>query len=226
MSSNDEVATPQGPPVLSNGLCYPYRRGEDSLKATLKTIYPNDCEVDLRRWLSDFSPSSCNQHTQPQPVDCPVAAAVYTKTTRLVLAIAVYYPEVSVEELQSARELCSRFEIRFYPIERLEAYPADILERSVLCEEAGLGPEYSAHIIPAARCPKCRGPLVHKIRAPTYARNGLFYACAQFIGNPVSCSGFLCSADEIFEYSSVGFRESKYRLQSKQASESGESDWA
>jgi hypothetical protein len=215
------------PRAVPNKLRYPFHRSEASLKATLDSIYPDGCDVDLRRWLSDFQPTQASLVSQTEKkVDCPVAAAVYTRTTRIVLAIVVFFDEVTEDEIRSARELCHAHGVRFFPVERLDSYPADILERSTLCEEVGLGPEYLPHIIPAARCPNCDGPLIHKTRNPTRLRSGLFYACAQYIGSTFACCGFLCGAEEIFEHLNPRYRDLKYRIQTDVEAALGESDWA
>ncbi len=223
----DKIEETPVPRAVANQLCYPFNRSEIALKATLCSIYPNDCDIDVRRWLSDFQPTKLGVVDQSENrIDCPVAAAVYTHTTRLVLAIVVFYDNLAEEEMQSAREFCRAYGVRFFPVETLDSYSTDILDRSDLCEEAGLGPACVSHIIPAARCPRCGGPLLHKTRQPTRQRHGLFYACAQYHGGVVGCPGFLCGAEEIFEHLHPGYRDLTYRIQNDVESALGESNWA
>lgn len=210
MSYETKGAMPANPP----GACYPFSRGEVSLESVLRTGFSDDCEVDLRRRLTDFRPVSADTADQTEArADCPIVAAVYTKSTRLVVALAVYYNEVSGDELAAVREFCTTHGIRLFTLERLESYQVDILERSSLCEQLGLDPVHAPNIIPAARCPKCNSPLVHKIKPPTARRNGLYYACPSHLDARRPCSGFLCGADEIFEYYDSSYRDTKYRMQ-------------
>ena len=207
--------------------CYPFHRGEVSPRSVFLSIYSKDCEVDLRRWLSDFRPVDRDSIDQSGPkVDCPIPAAVYSQTSRLLLAIAVFFEEISEEEFASVQSFCQAYGIRFFPLERLESYPVDILERSTLCEQLKLEPMYAPHIVPAARCPECNSPLVHKIKWPTSRRNGLYYACPSYLGSPVSCSGFICGADEIFEHFDHKHRDGRYRVQIDLEAERNSQDWA
>ena len=196
---------------------FPYSRAEKAIKEALIKQYPERCEIDLRRSLSDFVESRPVAESQTKVVvDCPIAAVVYVARSSLIVGLVVFYEEVSQEQLDSARVYCSSRGIRLFPIEKLETYTAGVLDRALACEEAHVGPENISRLIPEARCPNCQGPLIHRIMKPTSWRNGLFYTCAQYyaghFGAVVCEEGFLCGADEIFEYMDPDYRDLKFRL--------------
>lgn len=209
---------------------YPSTRSDIALKSTLLNLYPDNCEVEVRRWLSDLHDIVIRKDGDSMDqCDCPIAAIVYAKTSRHVLSIAVMYDEINDQEIRSVRAYCADRGIRLFPVARLESYTSDILVRAIECEDAQIPQEMMSHLIPEARCPNCGGPMIHKIKRPTSRRNGLYYACAQYLAGhsgAVNCTaGFLCGADEIFEFLDPDYRDLKYRLKNDVIDASREPEW-
>lgn len=184
---------------------FQFSESERALRSGLRTVYPEDCRLELRRCLRDIvGLRTIGPASETHYVDCPLAVIVMAPRSADVVAIAVFIDEISNEQLESTREYCRRRKIRLFPVERLSVYHHRFLHRVAEAESIGLDMDLMPRLVPEARCPECGGPLIHRIRMPTSRRNGLFYTCAQYLedsrGIRACSGGFLCGADEIHQY--------------------------
>ena len=230
MMNNDGTGGAAGTTVIGQA-CFLPARADVALESALFAVYPDGCDVSTGRWLSNLDDKVAPVTSNDSGLrDCPVAAVVYVKVTRSVLAVATYVDDINEDDLKSVRRYCADRAIRLFPVERLESYSAELLNRVAECEQIGLDPNLYPHFIPEARCPNCGGPLIHKTKRPTKKRNGLFYACAQhYPGHygAVNCThGYICGADEIFGHLDPDYRDLKYRLKDDFNEATKESDWA
>lgn len=192
-------------------------REEKGLRNGLRAVYPKGCVVELRRRMSDLlHPAEIESQSPPVAPDCPVAAFVASQEGNYLLAIAVFYKEIGDSQVQAIRHYCRERKLRFFPLERLDAYHHQLLDRVATCEDADLKEECVSKILPEARCPNCSGPLIHRIMLPTRRHDGLYYACAQHLGDNSGGTpclpGFLCGASEIHERMDPRYQDLKYRL--------------
>jgi hypothetical protein len=180
-----------------------FTRDELALKRGLEALYTTDCEIEVARRMADLFPEGNQSATLNDPT-LILAAVVYLRITHQVAALCVFADEWPAQELQDLRIFCKSRRIRLYPVDRLQVYALKVFERALIAEEQGLTTKEGYRLADHAKCPHCRGPLIHNFKKEEYGEGyrGL-WVCINYYadnGSGLRCNGFICTEENLIQY--------------------------